>query len=302
MVSNMQSPPGSIPERLLAPLLSCARGQQPVNVALTHLLMAARDSTEVESALNKVVEDAGQRDGEEIDRLCKLRDLWTGTPDALALVKEITGIVDHSDRSLSREPAYWASAFDQAAGVSARASVALYSLGRPDLFCAITNELVSRMRAWKLLQPSHVILDLGCGDGRIIEAISPDVRLAIGLDVSRRMLGAARVRCAARSNVFFVLSSGLDLAMFSGEQFDAICAVDCFPYVVQSGLAARYLQESARILRPGGRILILNYSYSEGPHSAEVSRYAREYGLRLLHGGSRDFNLWDGISFMLQRD
>ncbi len=90
--------------------------------------------------------------------------------------------------------------------------------------------------------------------------------------------------------------------MFADEQFDLICAVDCFPYVVRSGIAARYLLESARILRPGGRMLILNYSYSGDQHGADVGRYAQQFGLRLMHCGSRDFDLWDGVSFILQRD
>ncbi len=295
-------PPGSLPQQLLTPLIRCARGEEPANVALTQLLMAARNDAEVESALAAVLDGGEGWNGEEISRLRKVRDLWTGTPDALALVKEITGVVDHAGGALVRKPAYWASAFDQAAGASAQASVALYTLGRPDLFRAATEEVASMMRAWELLKPWHVVLDLGCGDGRIVEAISREVRLAIGLDISGRLLDAARVRCAGRSNVFFVLSSGLDLAMLADEQFDVICAVDCFPYVVQSGLASRYLQESARVLRPAGRMLILNYAYSEGRDGAEVGRHAREYGLRLMHVGSRDFNLWDGVSFMLQRD
>lgn len=294
---------GTIPERLRRPLLRCARGEQPANVALTHLLMAARNGAEIAAALDAASENAELWDRRETDHLCRLRDLWTGTPNALALVKEITGIVNHADGPHRREPAYWASVFDQAADVSTEASVALYSLGRADLSRAVTDELVSQMRVWKLLRPAYVTLDLGCGDGRIVEAISPDVRLAIGVDISRRLLAAARARCAACRNTFFMLSPGFDLALFAGEQFDAVYAVDSFPYLVQSGLAARHLQESARVLRPAGRLLIVNYSYvadSVG-HSTEIRRYAREHGLRLVHCGSREFNLWDGVSFLLEK-
>ncbi len=294
---------GTIPERLRLPLLRCARGEQPANVALTHLLMAARNGAEIAAALDAVSENAELWDRRETDHLCRLRDLWTGTPNALALVKAITGFINHADGPHRREPAYWASVFDQAADASTEASVALYSLGRPDLFRAATDELVSRMRAWELLRPAHVTLDLGCGDGRIVEAISRDVRLAIGIDISCRLLAAARARCVARSNTSFVLSSGFDLAMFADEQFDAVYAVDSFPYLVQSGLAARYLQESARVLRPAGKLLIVNYSYvgRSMVHGAEIGRHAQEYGLRFVHCGSGEFNLWDGVSFLLQK-
>ncbi len=282
--------------------MRCARGEQPANVALTHLLMAARNGAEIAAALDAMSENAKLWDRRETDHLSRLRDLWAGTPNALALVKKITRIIDHADGP-PREPADWASAFDQAAEASTEASVALYSLGRPDLFRAATDELVCRMREWELLRPAHITLDLGCGDGRIAKAISPDVRLAIGVDISRRLLAAARVRCAACGNTFFLLSPGVDLAMFADEQFDAVYAIDSFPYLVQSGLAARYLQESARVLRPAGHLLIVNYSYvgSSRRHGAEIGRYAQECGLRFMHCGDREFNLWDGVSFLLEK-
>src|SRR5579871_6249528 len=81
---------GTIPERLRRPLMRCARGEQPANVALTHLLMAARNGAEIAAALDAMSENAKLWDRRETDHLSRLRDLWAGTHNALALVKKIT--------------------------------------------------------------------------------------------------------------------------------------------------------------------------------------------------------------------
>jgi SAM-dependent methyltransferase len=58
-------------------------------------------------------------------------------------------------------------------------------------------------------------------------------------------------------------SSGRDLALFKDASFDLVYAVDTFPYLVLSGrdLAERHMSDAARVLRPGGTLLVLNYSY-----------------------------------------
>jgi len=87
--------------------------------------------------------------------------------------------------------------------------------------------------------------------------------------------------------------------------FDLVLATDVFPYLVQGGLdfASRMLREAARVLRPAGDLLILNFSY----RSAEADRgdlpaLASAAGLDLLRNGSAEFALWDGRVFWLRRD
>src|SRR5205085_11138264 len=105
------------------------------------------------------------------------------------------------------------------------ASVALYSLGSPKLLDAATEEIVACMRAWSLLGPDRVVLEIGCGIGRLLERLANDARLVIGVDISRGMLAAAQDRCAGLPNVALVQGSGRDLAAFSGSGFDLVYAV-----------------------------------------------------------------------------
>lgn len=295
----------TLPPLLRLPLSRCARGELPNNVALTHLFMAARDAAEAKTALVHALDEARRCDSAAADRLSRALDLWEQTPDAFATVSEVLRAVGRHEVDLPADgaAAYWAAVFDRAAGISPEASVALYSLGRSDLLARITAEVVEWMRASKLLWPRCAALDIGCGNGRMLHAIAPQAGLLVGFDVSSAMLSAARARCADCDNVHLIRGSGRDLAMLADQRFDLVYAVDVFPYLVRSGLAHGHLREVARVLKPGGRLLILNYSYRGDPDAdrEEIGALASCSGLRVVKVGSREFALWDALGFLLQR-
>src|SRR4051794_34790037 len=295
----------SLPARLRHPLLRCARGELPANVALTHLFMASRDSMEAKITLDKALRVCEQRDAAAAGRLRYAQDLWERTPNAFAMIKEVTQTVDHDGRMEDSEQALarWADSFDRIADVWPIASIALYSLGRPDLLRATTEEVLEQMRTWGLLTSCCEALEIGCGNGRVLQAVAPKVRFAIGIDISIRMLSAASRVCADAANAAFIRSSGRDLRSFGDVRFDLVYAIDSFPYLVQSGLAPCHVHEAARVLKPGGHLLILNFSYRNDPEldRADIARLAREAGLSVIRNGTRDLGLWDALSFLLQK-
>src|SRR5262249_49737180 len=134
-------------------------------------------------------------------------------------------------------------------------------------------------------------LDVGCGTGRITTALAQELELAIGVDVSSAMLNVARRSGAAFDNAHFVKTSGRDLGAFGDCVFDLVCAVDSFPYLFISGLADLHVREAARVLKPGGNLVILNYSYraDEDADRADILRLARECALTIRRNGTRDF-------------
>jgi ubiquinone/menaquinone biosynthesis C-methylase UbiE len=202
-----------------------------------------------------------------------------------------------------RTPDAWGAVFDRAVEASSEASVALYCLGRTDLLHAATDEILRWMQSRKLLTPRACVLDVGCGSGRIVEAIAQHVGTAVGIDISMRMLHAARERCAGYANALFVRASGRDLSAFQDSSIDLICAVDVFPYFVMSGLALAYVGEAARVLRPDGHLMILNFAYHGDAASNlnELRNLARGTGLSIRYSASREFSLWDGTCFLLQK-
>ena len=195
--------------------------------------------------------------------------------------------------------------FDWSVQQSEEASVAMYSLGNPHLLGLATEEIVSRLRAWAAVTRDTALLDIGCGIGRLLVALAPEIRSATGIDVSAEMVKAARRRCAPYPNVTVIKGDGRGLGQLDDEAFDVAVAVDSFPYLRQSGyaLVERFFAESARVLKPGGQFVILNYSYSEDDDTdaKEVRSLAARNGLEVRVAGERPFELWDGLAFRMTK-
>ena len=82
-------------------------------------------------------------------------------------------------------------------------------------------------------------------------------------------------------------------------------AADCFPFLVQAGgdLLDRQVAEFARVLRPGGDLLVFNWSYrgDDAADIADAHALAARHGFGVLHAGARPFAIWDGRGFQLRR-
>jgi SAM-dependent methyltransferase len=276
------------------------------NVALMQFLIEARDRDEADRVLHQVrdlADASGPSDASE--RLTRVARLWQENPQAFATVKAVLAHVEHGGTAPSPEEgvAHWAALFDRMAQTSPEGGVALYALGNPALLQAATAEVADRLRSWALLGPDKCVLEIGCGIGRFLAALAPEVRRVTGIDISPVMIDRARERCAGSTNVAVQVSSGQDLAPFADESFDLVLAADVFPYLVQAGaaLVERHLQESARVLRPAGSLVVLNYSYRGDPEQdrVELAVMAGRSGLSLAELETGGFSLWDAAAFRL---
>ena len=291
-----------MPEALAGPLRACLRGETSPNLALMQLCLAAPNAQAIEDALGRFPA------AHDPTPLAELARLWRTVPGAFDSVQRVAGVVDHEGEAASPEVqlAAFARGFDRAAELSPEAGVALYSLGSSELLDAATEEVVGTMRGWGLLRTDSHVLEIGCGAGRFLAALAPQVGSVTGIDISGAMLGVAQSRCSAFPNVRLCLSSGRDLSMCGDGEMDFILAADSFPYIVKCGveLARRHFEESARILRPGGFFLIVNYSYRGNLEDdrRELSENAAAHGFTLLRVGMGDFKRWDGVSFLMRRN
>lgn len=193
--------------------------------------------------------------------------------------------------------------FDRAAARSPEAAVAAYSLGDPARLARATAEVVGLLDGLGVLRPGARLLDLGCGIGRVALAVAPRVGEVVAVDVSAAMLDEARRRCAGAPNVRLERASGGDLAGFPAASLDAVVAVDTWPYLVAAGVAEAVGTEAARVLRPGGDLVVLNWSYRGdlARDREDAARLARGGGFALLRDGTADLALWDGRTFHLRR-
>lgn len=101
-------------------------------------------------------------------------------------------------------------------------------------------------------RPHGVALDLGCGTGKQTILLTHRAGPVVGIDISERMIEAARKRCEARPNVGFVTGDITKLPFEDG------CAQALLAYgdVIGHNFTAvdAVLKEMVRVCAPGGLI------------------------------------------------
>jgi ubiquinone/menaquinone biosynthesis C-methylase UbiE len=97
------------------------------------------------------------------------------------------------------------------------------------------------------------ILDIGCGDGALVRALAARGAIAVGVDPDPVMLAAAR-RLAAEAHVPATFLEGrAENLPFPDASFDVVTAMTVLCFVPDAKGA---LREMARVLRPGGRLVL----------------------------------------------
>jgi len=105
-----------------------------------------------------------------------------------------------------------------------------------------------------LIDDSWTVGDLGCGTGHVSAALAPCVRRVIAVDESGPMLAAAEERVKSFGNV--ELRSGtIERLPIEDETLDAAVLFLVAHFISDP---ARAMQEIRRVLKPGGRLLIVD--------------------------------------------
>lgn len=95
-------------------------------------------------------------------------------------------------------------------------------------------------------------LDLACGDGVLAELIAGHARSVTCVDISATVIDAAQKRLAAYANVRFC-QADMHALPLADAGFDHVFAMHALSYSRQP---QKMLAEAARLLRPGGRLVV----------------------------------------------
>lgn len=108
----------------------------------------------------------------------------------------------------------------------------------------------------RLAEPrrGRAVLDVGCGDGALTLAFSEAGAFPVtGCDVDRRMIVRAAARAAERAAPIAYAMGRAEMLPFHDASFDTVTAITVLAFVPEPEKA---LCEMARVLRPGGRLVI----------------------------------------------
>jgi ubiquinone/menaquinone biosynthesis C-methylase UbiE len=110
---------------------------------------------------------------------------------------------------------------------------------------------------------SDVILEIGCGVGRVGKLLSPRCRKWIGADISGRMLAVAARRLEGVPNVELVELGAVGLGEIPDASVDAVYCTVVFMHLFEWD-RYRYVAEAFRVLKPGGRCFFDNLDITSG--------------------------------------
>ena len=114
------------------------------------------------------------------------------------------------------------------------------------------------------IREDDVVLEIGCGIGRVGRMVAPLCRKWIGCDVASNMLSLAAERLRDISGVELKEISGYDLKGVADASVDVVYCTVVFMHL-ESWDRYNYILEASRVLRPNGRIYVDNINLcSEG--------------------------------------
>ncbi len=218
---------------------------------------------------------------------------------AAALARELIGRLDPADATLLRDRERL-TAVRAARGAAAQAYFRRHAAEWDRIRKlhvadeAVEEAIGARARRYG---PMRSLLDLGTGTGRMLELFGPAIERGLGLDMSLDMLALARARldraglrhCSVRQGDIY------DLAL-PKDSFDVVIIHQVLHFLDDG---ARAIHEAARVLRPGGRLLVVDFA----PHDLEFLR--DEHAHRRLGFAPETVTQWmktAGLDVVLHRN
>ena len=138
-----------------------------------------------------------------------------------------------------------------------------------------TRKHIDVIRDW-LAPRGKRILDIGCGDGALTRFLAREGAVVTGIEPGAGMLAAARAEPRAGGEDY-VEAGGEDLPFGDGS-IDAIVYLNALHHVPTTAMSPA-LDEAARVLKPGGALLVIE-PLAQGDYFSVTRRVEDETEVR----------------------
>lgn len=127
------------------------------------------------------------------------------------------------------------------------------------------------------IRPTDLVLELGCGYGRVLQKLVKKAKVIFGIDTSNESLSLAQKIIGKIPSLHLSVMNAVELGL-SDRKFDMVICV-------QNGISAfkvnkrKLIEEAIRVSRSGGTVLFSSYSERFWEDRLEWFRLQSEYGL-----------------------
>jgi ubiquinone/menaquinone biosynthesis C-methylase UbiE len=154
--------------------------------------------------------------------------------------------------------------------------VAFMTLGRE-------RELRDRLAALVDLRPGESVLDVGCGTGSLVLAAKRRVGrtgTVTGIDASPEMIERARRKATDKGEGIHFEVARVESLPFPNESFDVVLSTLMMHHLPRA-TRERCVSEMHRVLRPGGRVLVVDFEKPSNKRGGLIARLHRHGGVPL---------------------
>ena len=127
-----------------------------------------------------------------------------------------------------------------------------------------------------LLRDRKAVLEIGCGTGRLLEALNGYFDHLYGVDVSGEMVRRGRERLSGLPHVHLTEIDGRGKLPFEEGSFDLCFAYITFHHIPEKSVVHRYVREANRVLKTQGVFRFHLFGRSEGALQAVRERVTRK--------------------------